>query len=120
MRGVLELRVEESLDTRKGRVIVENMLLADPAAAEAFRSDPLHAEVARIMSLMSDWWVADYCEEVPLHSGTYGLADTCSAFRALRSIGAFGLFGFRNVISWFHTLRKTGRYARFTRAVHSV
>lgn len=58
--GVLSWRVEVSLDTRKGRVIVEDSTFANAAAFKSFREDPLHAKVASEMSGMSDWWVADY------------------------------------------------------------
>lgn len=52
--------VEVSLDTRKGRVIVEDATFADAAAFEEFRADPSHVRVAAGMSEIADWWNGDY------------------------------------------------------------
>lgn len=58
--GVLEWRVELSLDSRKGRVIVEDATFADADAFEAFRRHPDHLRVAEAMSEIADWWNGDY------------------------------------------------------------
>ncbi len=53
-------RVELSLDTRKGRVIVEDATFVDADDFEAFRVDPDHVRVAEAMSEIADWWNGDY------------------------------------------------------------
>ncbi|MBN9202793.1 MAG: sulfite reductase, beta subunit [Microbacterium sp. SCN 70-18] len=58
--GILSWRVELSLDTRKGRVIVEEASFVDGAAFEAFREHPEHVKAARSMAEISDWWIGDY------------------------------------------------------------
>jgi len=60
LTGVTNWRVELSLDSRKGRVIVEDATFADESAFEAFRRHPRHAEVAAAMSTIADWWNGDY------------------------------------------------------------
>jgi hypothetical protein len=52
--------VEISLDTRKGRVIVEDAAFADDAAFERFRVHPPHVAAAQMMAQIADWWVGDY------------------------------------------------------------
>lgn len=58
--GILSWQVELSLDTRKGRIIIEDATFADAAAFEEFRGHPRHSEVASEMAEISDWWVGDY------------------------------------------------------------
>ncbi len=58
--GIVSWRVELSLDSRKGRVVVEDATFADNGALERFRVAPQHAEVASAMAEISDWWVGDY------------------------------------------------------------
>ena len=58
--GVAAWRVERSLDTRKGTVIVEEAEFADRATYVAFRAHPLHQQVAGELSRIADWWVGDY------------------------------------------------------------
>jgi hypothetical protein len=52
--------VELSLDSRKGRVIVEDATFADAAAFDRFRAHPAHLAIADHMARISDWWVGDY------------------------------------------------------------
>lgn len=52
--------IDLSLDSRKGRVIVEDATFADAAAFDRFRADPAHIAVADHMARISDWWVGDY------------------------------------------------------------
>tara|TARA_R100000365_G_C2734598_1_gene64202 strand:- start:10 stop:300 length:291 start_codon:yes stop_codon:yes gene_type:complete len=52
--------VEVSLDSRKGRVIVEDATFADAGAFQRFRAHPAHIDIAGRMSRISDWWVGDY------------------------------------------------------------
>lgn len=58
--GVLSLRVEPSLDGRKGRMLIEDATFVDAAAFASFRLAPSHVEVAAEMAEISDWWVGDY------------------------------------------------------------
>ena len=53
-------RVESSLDTRKGRVLIEDATFRDAAEFERFRAHPAHRQVAEAMAQISDWWVGDY------------------------------------------------------------
>ena len=52
--------IELSLDSRKGRVIVEDATFADAAAFQRFRAHPAHIAIADHMARISDWWVGDY------------------------------------------------------------
>ncbi len=60
--GLLEWRVERSLDERKGIVLVQNSLFSCREDLERFRVAPRHTEVSRYMSTVADWWVADFEE----------------------------------------------------------
>lgn len=60
--GLLEWRIELSLDTRKGPVIVVNALFRDRDALERFRVSDAHAESAARLAAMADWVVGDYLE----------------------------------------------------------
>lgn len=53
-------RVELSLDTRKGRVIIEEATFSDAESFELFRQHPKHIAVAESMAQLADWWVGDY------------------------------------------------------------
>ena len=57
---VLEWVVNPSLDSRKGRIIVEDAVFADKETFERFRTSDKHNEVAAIMREIADWWVGDY------------------------------------------------------------
>ena len=52
--------VELSLDSRKGRIIVEDATFADDAAFQSFRTHPAHIAIADLMLRISDWWIGDY------------------------------------------------------------
>ncbi|HSE61694.1 MAG TPA: Dabb family protein [Candidatus Saccharimonadales bacterium] len=60
--GVLSFAAEQSLDKRKGVVIIENILFADERTFERFRISPIHKELGEKMSKLADWLVADYIE----------------------------------------------------------
>ncbi len=60
--GLLEYRVERSLDERKGIVIVENALFESRTALRLFRESEEHQAVSEILKGMSDWWIGDYSE----------------------------------------------------------
>lgn len=53
-------RVERSLDTRKGRVIIEEATFSDDNSFRRFRSHPAHIAAAHDMARIADWWVGDY------------------------------------------------------------
>lgn len=58
--GIEAWHIELSLDTRKGRVIVEDATFTDATAFHAFREHPEHAKTAQSMADISDWWIGDY------------------------------------------------------------
>jgi hypothetical protein len=60
--GVREWVVTESLDSRKGDVIVENGLFENQAAFEEFRASEAHLEAGKFMQEIADWLVGDYLE----------------------------------------------------------
>jgi hypothetical protein len=61
--NVLEWRIERSLNTAKGTVIVEVGSFADQAALEEFRGSDLHHEIGEFMASICDkWLVGDYLE----------------------------------------------------------
>ena len=60
--GILEWQVEESLDTRKGHIIVENALFADNDALQQFRQADVHQKVVVFIREVADWWIGDYKE----------------------------------------------------------
>lgn len=57
--NALSWEVFESLDTRKGRILVEDATFDSPDDFAAFRALPAHTEVQVLMSAISDWWIAD-------------------------------------------------------------
>lgn len=60
--GILEWRLEVSIDERKGPVIVQNVLFESGEALEGYRRSEEHKGVAETLSAMADWLVADYEE----------------------------------------------------------
>ncbi|WJS89627.1 Dabb family protein [Microbacterium testaceum] len=57
--------VVPSLDTRKGRIIVQDGTFGDRCAFETWRAGETHRQVARRMAGMADWWVGDWSTDVP-------------------------------------------------------
>lgn len=57
--GIIEWNVALSLDTRKGRIIVEDATFLDAGAFESWRGGADHGCVAGRMAQISDWWVGD-------------------------------------------------------------
>lgn len=62
--GILEWRVERSMDTRKGVVIIESGLFKDGQAYERFRKSKKHLETVNFMKQIADWTVGDYIESI--------------------------------------------------------
>jgi len=54
-----------SLDTRKGRIIVEDGHFLDRSAFETWRAREAHQRVAQRMAGLADWWVGDWQTDVP-------------------------------------------------------
>ncbi len=59
---ILEWDIELSLDTRKGKIIVENALFENKEAFQNFRQSTKHLEAVAFMKEIADWWVGDYLE----------------------------------------------------------
>lgn len=57
--GIQSWHVGLSLDTRKGRIIIEDATFTGPDAFGSFREHPKHSEVAAEMAAISDWWIGD-------------------------------------------------------------
>jgi hypothetical protein len=58
--GMVSMRIERSLDGRKGRVVIEDATFVDAEVFAAFRAAPSHVAAAAEMAEISDWWVGDY------------------------------------------------------------
>jgi hypothetical protein len=52
--------VTPSLDTRKGRIIIEDSLFKNEETFQKFRSSEKHNEVAAFLRNIADWFVGDY------------------------------------------------------------
>jgi len=59
-RGVTAWTIEMSLDTRKGRIIVEDGSFVNRSAFETWRAGDVHKRVAERMAGLADWWVGDW------------------------------------------------------------
>jgi hypothetical protein len=60
--GVLQWHVDLSLDTRKGKIIVQNCLFDSFQSFENFLTAPKHLQSKEMMRDISDWIVGDYYE----------------------------------------------------------
>ena len=58
--GLVSWSVNSSIDTRKGRIIIEEAVFQSRSDFEAFRDSLAHAEISKVMSQIADWWVGDY------------------------------------------------------------
>ena len=61
--GVEEWIIRESIDVRKGRIIIEQSRFESNEAYQMFRTSPAHVKVGDFMKTISDWWVGDYLED---------------------------------------------------------
>lgn len=59
---ILEWRVEKSIDTRKGTIIVENGLFKNEQTYERFRKSDKHLKAVNFMKQIADWTVGDYID----------------------------------------------------------
>lgn len=58
--GVTAWTIETSLDTRKGRIIVEDGSFVDRSAFQTWRASDAHRRAAERMAGIADWWVGDW------------------------------------------------------------
>ncbi|GAA2527007.1 hypothetical protein [Rarobacter incanus] len=61
-RNVGTFRVRESVDLRKGRVVLFDAWFLDQEQFGRFTRSTLHGEVVERLRLIADWWVCDYFE----------------------------------------------------------
>ncbi len=57
---IIESTVLESLDSKKGVILVENFVFKDLDSTEKFKESKEHKETGIYMSTISDWWIGDY------------------------------------------------------------
>lgn len=60
---VLYSKVNESIDARKGYVIITDAAFVDQAASESFKSSEAHTKAGEFVRDAADWWVGDYLED---------------------------------------------------------
>lgn len=58
--GITQWVITESLDTRKGRVIIEDSTFDSEASFIGFKTSESHKQAGEFMSKISDWVVGDY------------------------------------------------------------
>lgn len=63
--GLRAWRIEESLDGRKGTVLVEEATFATREDFETFRASELHRRATIEMAKVADWFVGDYVDPAP-------------------------------------------------------
>lgn len=61
--GVESWIIKESIDTRKGRMIIEQAVFESEEAYQVFRSSTAHVTVGDFMKEIADWWVGDYNQD---------------------------------------------------------
>ena len=57
--GIVSWRLDWSLDTRKGPVLVQDAVFDSRAAFEAWRDSEPHRRAGQVMSQVADWLVGD-------------------------------------------------------------
>jgi hypothetical protein len=60
--GAIEWRVETSTDERKGAVLVQNVLFDSQESFDVYRASDVHTWMAKTLSNVSNWQIADYEE----------------------------------------------------------
>lgn len=60
--NLLENRVEISLDTRRGKFVVENFLFLSESDFIAFKASKVHGETVALLKEICEWQVVDYFE----------------------------------------------------------
>jgi len=61
--GVEKWIIRESIDVRKGRIIIEQSRFESNEAYQKFRISSAHVKVGDFMKTIADWWVGDYLED---------------------------------------------------------
>jgi Stress responsive A/B Barrel Domain len=61
-QGLEWWRINESLDSRKGHIIIEEGLFSQESDYKRFHDSQKHTEAGRFMRGIADWWVGDYIE----------------------------------------------------------
>jgi hypothetical protein len=57
---ILMWKVVQSVDSRKGRIIIEDSEFVSEEAFQRFRADEKHAKAVELMREIADWLVGDY------------------------------------------------------------
>lgn len=60
--GIIQWQINSSIDTRKGRVIIEEAQFKDEEAFQSFRTSNKHVDVGNRMKEIADWLVGDYIQ----------------------------------------------------------
>ena len=58
--GIEEWKVNSSIDTRKGRIIIEEAVFSSVEDYQRFKVSDSHVVVGDFMKTIADWWVGDY------------------------------------------------------------
>jgi len=58
--GLETWQVHESIDTRKGQILIQEGVFATEEDFKRFQDSEIHAEVGNIMKEIADWWIGDY------------------------------------------------------------
>lgn len=59
-QGLTSWTVNESIDTRKGHIIIEEAVFETEADYIRFKQSQAHVAVGEFMRQIADWWVGDY------------------------------------------------------------
>lgn len=59
-QGVLSWNIATSIDTRKGRIIIEEGVFQDDKVFQLFRESEKHQRAVGLMRDIADWLVGDY------------------------------------------------------------
>ena len=62
-KGVIKYNVNQSMDVRKGRIVILNAVFDNIEDFESYRKLPKHTEFAAEASKISDWFNGDYLEQ---------------------------------------------------------
>jgi len=57
---IIQWSVKPTIDTRKGRIIIEDSIFKDEESFQKFRTSEAHNQASAVMKEISDWLVGDY------------------------------------------------------------
>ena len=60
--GLETWHIHESLDTRKGHILIQEGVFTTEEDFKQFQNTKLHLEVGNVMKEIADWWIGDYIE----------------------------------------------------------